>query len=490
MSLKQQALSGMAWSAVQTFGNQIINFGVSIMLARLLLPAEFGLIGMIGIFMGIGGALINSGLTSSIIRTKDPDQADYSTVFVFNLAGSVLMYLLLFLAAPFIADFFSQPALVAVTRWYGLTFIIGAFSAVQLTRFHKHLNFKSETRASLLSTLVSAAVGVSLAYNGFGVMSLVWMALAGGLVNTSMLWLQSGWKPSLVFDKQKFRYHFGFGSRMMFSGILDILFTNAYTILIGRFYNAAQLGFYTRADSLKQFPVSTFSSILNKVTYPLFAEIKDDDVRLKSVYKQIMKMVIFIIAPVLMLMGVLAEPLFRFLFTEKWLPAVPYFRILCGAGLLYPLHAYNLNILTVKGRSDLFLRLEIVKKVLLVVVIVASFSWGILGLIWGQVIFSMLAFFINTHYSGKFLRYSSWEQLRDILPIITLTAVTGGLVYVVNVGLQTQPDLVRLLAGSCSGVLLFLIFARLFRFESGRTVAEIVRRKIPVSIPIKFNRFS
>ncbi len=488
MSLKQQALSGMVWSSIQTFGNQFISFGVSIVLARLLLPAEFGLIGMIGIFMGIGGALINSGLTSSIIRTKDPDQADYSTVFVFNLAGSVLIYALMFLAAPFIADFFHQPILTKITRLYTLTFIIGAFSAVQLTRLHKHLDFKSETKASLAATASAAVVGITLAYNGFGVMSLVWMALANGTVNTLMLWGQSRWKPSLIFDRQKFRYHFGFGSRMMFSGILDILFTNAYTLLIGKFYNAAQLGYYTRANTLRQLPVATFSGILNKVTYPLFAEIKDDDVRLKSVYKQIMKMVIFIIAPVLMLMGVLAEPLFRFLFTEKWLPAVPYFRILCAAGVLYPLHAYNLNILQVKGRSDLFLKLEIVKKVSLAIVILASFPFGMFGLIWGQVIFSCLAFFINTHYSGKFLNYSSWEQLRDITPTLLLVSIVGVAVYFINLALTSQPDLVRLLGGGFVGVLLFLIFARLLRFDSGRTVAELISRKMPVSVPFNFLR--
>lgn len=489
MSLKQQALSGMLWSSIQMFGNQFISFGVSIILARLLLPAEFGLIGMIGIFMGIGGALVGSGLGASLIRTKDVDQADYSTVFIFNLAGSIVIYGLMFIAAPYIADFFKQPILVKITRIYTLSFIISAFTAVQVTRLHKHMDFKTETRASLVSTLVSAVVGVSMAYLDFGVMSLVWMGLAGAIVNTVMLWVQSGWKPSLIFDKQKFRYHFGFGSRMMFSGILDILFTNAYTIIIGKFYAPAQLGYYNRANSLKQLPVSTFSGILNKVTYPLFAEIKNDDVRLKSVYKQIMKMVIFIIAPVLVLMGVLAEPLFRFLFTEKWLPAVPYFQILCAAGILYPLHSYNLNILSVKGRSDLFLRLEIIKKILLLVVVTASFSFGIIGLIWGQVISSVLAFFINTHYTGKFLKYPSGEQLKDILPILLLTSSMGLVVYLVNLLLAPTHDVVRLISGGFSGIVFFLIFARIFRFESGQFIAELLKKKIPVSIPIPFKKY-
>lgn len=479
----------MMWSSIQTFGNQFISFGVSIILARLLLPAEFGLIGMIGIFMGIGGALIGSGLSASLIRTSQPDQADYSTVFVFNLAGSILIYGIMYTAAPYIADFFKQPVLVTITRLYSLNFIIGAFTAVQVTRLHKRLDFKTETKASLISTVVSAVVGISLAYSGFGVMSLVWMALANATVNSAMLWVQSGWKPSLIFSGQKFKNHFGFGSRMMFSGILDILFTNAYILIIGKFYSPAQLGYYNRADSMKQLPVSTFSSILNKVTYPLFAEIKSDDVRLKSVYKKIMKMVIFIIAPILVIIGVLGEPLFRFLFTEKWLPAVPYFQILCAAGVLYPLHAYNLNILSVKGRSDLFLRLEIIKKILLLAVIAASFPFGIFGLIWGQVIFSCVAFFINTHYSGKFLKYSSIEQLWDILPLLMLAAATGAVSYLVSFLLVGTHDAVRLAAGGFSGILFFLILARVFRLESGQFMADILKKKLPASISIPFKKY-
>lgn len=480
----------MIWSSIQTFGNQLIGFGVSVILARLLLPAEFGLIGMIGIFMGISSVLISSGLGASLIRTEHPTQTDYSTVFVFNLVGSMVLYTIMFFAAPFIADFFKQPLLAAITRWYCLIFVINAFSAIQVTRLHKRLDFKTETKSSIISTLASAITGVTMAYNGFGVMSLVWMAIVGALVKNIMLWTQSGWKPSLVFDREKFRYHFSFGSRMMVSGILDIVFTNAYVLIIGKFFSATQLGYYNRADSLRQLPVSTFSGILNKVTYPLFADIKNDDVRLKSVYKQIMKMVIFVIAPVLMMMGVLAEPLFRFLFTEKWLPAVPYFRILCVSGLLYPLHAYNLNILSVKGRSDLFLRLEIIKKLLVVVVLTASLSFGILGLIWGQVISSFLAFFINTHYSGKFLNYNSWEQLADIAPTVVLTASAGAVVFFTDVFFSGTADWFRLIVGGVVGLLVFMAFARLFRLESGRTVADLVSRKMPVAIPFKFNRFS
>lgn len=489
MSLKKQAISGMVWSSIQTFGNQIIYFVVSIILARLLLPAEFGLIGMIAVFTGVSSVLINSGLGASIIRTNKPTQADYSTVFVFNLVGSIVLYFIMFIAAPYIAEFFKQPLLTSITRLYCLTFITDAFSTVQITRLHKHLDFKTETKASLISDISSAIVGVTLAYAGFGVMSLVWMAIARSVVSSTMLWSQSGWKPSLLFNWNRFYFHFGFGNRLMMSGILGIIFSNIYTILIGKFYSATQLGYYTRANSLQMLPVGTFSAILNKVTYPLFAEIKNDDIRLKSVYKQIMKMVIFIIAPVLVLMGVLAEPLFRFLLTEKWLAAVPYFQILCITGLLYPLHSYNLNILSVKGRSDLFLKLEIIKKILLTVIIIPSFYYGIYGLLWGQVISSCMAFFINTYYSGKFIKYSSWEQLSDILPIILLAITMGVLVYFVDYEISALPDLIRLFIGVLLGAIFFLIFARILKFDSRKTLAELLSKTMKISIPIKLNPF-
>lgn len=477
MSLKTQAVSGIFWTSMQTFGGQIINFGVSVILARLLLPAEFGLIGMIGIFLGIGGALISGGLASSLIRTTDPDHADYSTVFVFNMVGSILIYSVLFFAAPFIAAFFEQPQLILITRIYSLSFIVGAFGSVQGTRFKKQLNFKAGTTASLTATLIAAAVGVTLAFTGFGVMSLVWMAVVSAAIKSLMLWIQSSWKPSLLFDNNKFKTHFAFGSRITLSGILSVGFENIYTILIGKFFSATQLGFYTRANSLKQLPVSTLSSILNQVTYPLLAEIKDDDRRLRSVYSQILKMVIFIVAPVLVLMGVLAEPLFRFLFTDKWLPAVPYFQILCINGVLYPLHNYNLNILLVKGRSNLFLRLEIVQRSMMMAVILSVFQFGIYGLLWGQVLISILACFINTYYSGKFISYGIWQQFKDILPTLILSATMGGVVFVIDYLINNQHDLVRLLVSSLTGIAFFGIFARVFKFHSGKMAYEIIKKK-------------
>jgi O-antigen/teichoic acid export membrane protein len=465
------------WTFGQQFGSQVIGFIVSVILARILLPKDFGLIGMISIFIGIGTSLVNSGLTQSLIRTLEPDQEDYSTVFFFNLIGSIIIYWMLFFAAPLIAAFFSQRILINIIRIYCLTFIISAFSEVQLTRLTKEMNFKLQMTIAIPSLIGSGALGMFLAYKGYGVWSLVWMGVCQSFLSTVQLWCRTAWVPSFVFNIAKFRYHFKFGYKLTLSGLLDTIFTNIYQIIIGRFFVPAQVGFYTRADSLKQLPVSNISVALNKISYPIFASIQNDNIRLKNGYKQIMQMVIFVVAPVLVIMGVLAEPLFRFLFTDKWLPAVPYFQILCLTGILYPLHAYNLNILNVKGRSDLFLKLEIIKKILLAIVILVSINFGILGLIWGQVIASVLAFFINTHYSGRFLKYNAWQQIKDILPLVMLAFGAGFCVWLLDYGLNNLSDIVRLIVGGFIGLVIYLGFSFVFKIESIRMFKKIILRK-------------
>jgi O-antigen/teichoic acid export membrane protein len=477
LSLRKTAVSGVFWTFGQQFGTQAISFIVSVALARILLPKEFGLIGMISVFIGIGTSLVNSGLTQSLIRTIEPDQEDYSTVFFFNLTGSIFIYWILFFFAPSIAGFFSQTILTEVIRIYCLTFIISAFSEVQLTRLTKEMNFKLQMTIAIPSLIGSGLLGMFLAYKGYGVWSLVWMGVAQSFLNTTQLWIRTGWTPSFVFNMTKFRYHFMFGYKLTLSGLLDTVFTNIYQIIIGRFFLPAQVGFYTRADSLKQLPVSNISVALNKISYPLFASIQDDNIRLKKGYKQIMQMVIFLVAPVLVILGVLAEPLFRFLFTEKWLPAVPYFQILCITGILYPLHSYNLNILNVKGRSDLFLKLEVVKKIFVAIVILVSIRFGILGLIWGQVISSIFAFFINTHFSGKFLNYDAWKQIKDIFPLIFLAFIAGGVVWCLDLQMHKSQDIFRLLFGGVVGILSYLGISAILKVKSLDELKKIILRK-------------
>lgn len=478
MSLKKRALKGAVWTYAQQFGTQLISFIVSIFLARVLLPEEFGLIGMIAIFMGIGTILFDGGMTSSLIRSDDLEESDYSTVFIFNLLVSLGVYFIIFISAPFIADFYHQPILTNVTRIYALSFVFSAFGSVQNTILTKAMNFKKQTLLTIPALLAGSIVALVMAIKGFGVWSLVGMTLTNTFVLSAILWFTSKWKPTLIFSKNKFRKHFNYGYKLTLSGVLDIVFTNIYQIVIGRFFSASTVGYYTRANQLMMMPVGNVSTALNKVAFPLFAEMQNDDDRLRSAYKKIMLLVIFIINPIIVLMLVLAEPLTIFLFTDKWLPMVPLFKIICLSGLLYPLHLYNLLILQVKGRSDLFLKLEIVKKVIAALVLILSFYFGLYGLLWGQLIFSILALFINTYFAGSMINYTMKQQLKDMMPLFVLSGFVGVCVYALDhYVLNNLLDIVRLFVSAACGGVLYLSISYLFKFESLLEIKNIILRK-------------
>lgn len=432
MSLKKQTVSGLFWTFSQQFGVQLINFVVQIILARILLPAEFGLIGMITVFIAIGNTLMDSGLTSSLIRTPNPDQRDYSTVFFINLVGSILAYVILFFSAPFIARFYKQDILTGIIQVYTISFIIRAFVNVQTTRLTKEMDFKTQMTIQIPSVLGGGILGIVLAYMGFGVWSLVWMNLAQSTLSTIQHWVGTGWRPDWIFDRERFKHHFKFGYKLTLSGLLNTIYQNLYNLIIGKYFSATQLGFYTRAQTLQTFPVVNISNALNKVTYPLFSSIQHDNIRLKSIYKRLMVQVVFWVTPVMVGLILVAEPLFRLVLTEKWLPAVPYFQILCLSGIMYPLQMYNLNILNVKGRSDLSLRLEVIKKVIITVGIICSVSFGIYGLLYFQVITSLFSFYINSYYSGRMINYPVTEQVKDIAPIFILAILTGAAGWLLN----------------------------------------------------------
>jgi O-antigen/teichoic acid export membrane protein len=294
------------------------------------------------------------------------------------------------------------------------------------------MNFKIQMKIQIPAVLIGGLLGVFLALQGYGVWSLVWMGLFQSFLSTVMHWIYSGWTPSFVFSKRCFKRHFYFGYKMTLTGLLDILYRNIYVLIIGKYYSVVQLGFYSRADSASQLPIANISAVINKVTYPMFASIADDDLRLKMVYKRLMQQVIFWNTPILILLAVIGEPLFRFLFTDKWLPAVPYFQILCIAGIMYPLHAYNLNILKVKGRSDLILKLEFIKKSICVVGILCVFPFGIYGLLYFQLMFNFIGYYINSIYSGKLINYPIGEQIIDIIPMIATSVFAGILCYLAD----------------------------------------------------------
>lgn len=479
MSLKARTLNGFFWSLSQQFGIQAISTLVTIFLARILNPEDFGLIGMLMIFMALGNSLVDAGLTSSLIRSQDADQRDFSTVFYINLIGSVIAYLLMFAFSKSISVFFNQPILESIIKIYCLSFIITAFSTVQRTRLIKKLDFKTELKVVMPSVIISGVTGITLAMMGYGVWALVWMALAQHLFTSIQFWIHSGWRPSLIFDRTRFKYHFDYGYKMTLSGIINSLFSNLYLVVIGKYFSVAQLGFYAKADSLKQIPVKNISTTLSKVTFPMFSEIQGDDAKLKVVYKRVMQQVLFWLTPVMVLAAVLAEPVFRLVLTEKWVPAVPYFQLLCFIGLMYPIHSYNLNILKVKGRSDLYLRLEIIKKILTVIGIIIALPFGIFALLWVQIFLNIVAFGINSYFSGKFIGYDLISQVKDILPIFAIGFLSGiGAFVVRDILIDFQIlDAFQIFLGGILGLMVYFSTSWIFKSEALLDFRKIVLKK-------------
>lgn len=430
-SLKQQAISGVKWNFLQQLSVQIINFGVQVMLARLLMPEMFGLVAMVVVFISIGQTLMDSGMTSSLIRTKNPSQSDYSTVFVTNLLMSSMIYGVVYLIAPYISDFYNQEILTDIVRVLALTFVIRAFVAVHVAKLDKEMNFQLQMKLQVPSVLASGAVGIYMAYAGYGVWSLVWMQVAQAVVFAVQYWIFIPWNPSLLFYKAHFLHHFKFGYKLTLSSLLDTVYRDLYRIVIGRFFSPAQVGFFNQAETMRLFPVQQISSVMDKVTYPLFSDI-DSDVKLKSAYKQSMKLALFAVVPVMFGLSVGAEELFTLLFGKKWLPSVPYFQILALASIVRPLSSYNLNILKVKGRSDTFLYLEIFKKITGVIAIFMAIPFGMDVLVVSYLVISYLNTLINMIFSGRLIKYNILEQVKDCAVIFLIGAITATATYFIR----------------------------------------------------------
>ncbi|WP_262250018.1 lipopolysaccharide biosynthesis protein [Parapedobacter soli] len=423
MSLRNKALGGVFWTFTQQFSVQIINLLVQIVLARLLMPEAFGVIALLQIFVSIGQILMDSGMTSSLIRTKDADQRDYSTVFFMNLSISIGVYIFLFALSPRIAGFFGQPIITSILRVYALSFVIQALYSVQVTRLTKQMNFKLQMLMQIPSSIIGGVVGISLAFTGFGVWSLVWLNLATTSCLMLQYWIRISWKPSPIVDGKLLRKHFNFGYKLALSSLLTEVYRNSYTFIIGKVYSTTQLGYYNQANTLKMFPVRNLTTALQKVTYPLFSQIQDDDIQLKKVFRRITSVVLYVVVPMMFYLIVVADPLFRLVLTEKWLPAVPYFQVLCISAVFYPLSLYNLNIISAKGRSDLHFRLEIIKKVLASLFLLLIIPYGIWGIVYAQAISLVIHYIVNAYYSGKMINYSLSQQLKDALPVFVIAVL-------------------------------------------------------------------
>lgn len=402
------------WSAADAFLGQGVTFLVGIVLARLLSPDEYGLIGICLIFNTVLCGIVDSGFSNALIRKKDCTDDDYNTMFLTNLGFSIVLYGLLFVSSPLVAHFFGRQELTALVRATGLLLFFNALSITQVTILTKRIDFKTKTKASLISAVLSGIVGIAMAYTGFGVWALVGQMLSKQLLYTLCLWGLNKWWPKFKFSTTSFRYMWGFGWKLLVSGLLNNIWNQLYQVVVGKFYSPATLGQYTRGREYASIFSSNLSSIIQRVSYPVLSQIQDDKQRMVEGYRRVIKMTMFVTAICMISLGAVAEPLIYCLIGPQWHEAATYLPLICISMSLYPLHAINLNMLQVLGRSDIFLYLEMIKKVIGLVPICIGIFVDIYWMLVASILIGFVSLYLNSWYTGKALGYTFWKQLRDI----------------------------------------------------------------------------
>lgn len=427
-SLRNKTIKGTFWSAADAILGQGITFVIGIVLARLLSPEEYGMIGICLIFTTILNGIVDSGFSNAIIRKKEATNEDYNTMFIINMVVSIVLYALLYFSAPLISSFF-QMELTSIVRVIGLVLIINGLSLTQQTNLTKKIDFKTKTKASIVSAILSGVIGIGMAYSGFGVWALVAQLLSKQIVYTIALWILNRWIPNFHFSIESFKYMWGFGWKLLVSGLLNNIWNQLYQVVVGKFYNAATLGQYTRGREYANIFSANITSIVQRVTYPVLAEVQDEKERMVSAYRKVIKVTMFVTCVCMISLGAVAEPLIYCLIGEKWHQAATFLPLICISMSLYPLHAINLNMLQVQGRSDIFLYLEIVKKIIAIGPLCIGIFFDIYWMLIGSIVTGFICFFLNSYYTGKKLGYSSWKQLKDIAPSYGVALVIALAVY-------------------------------------------------------------
>lgn len=474
-SLKKKTVKGVMWSAMERFSTQGVQFVVMIVMARLLTPHDYGIVGLLTIFLAIAQALIDSGFSQALIRKQDRTDVDNNTVFYFNLVVSGGLYVVLFLIAPFVADFYKLPLLCSVMRVVCLGVIFNSLAVVQRALYTARLDFKTQAKASFFSAVVSGVIGISLAYYGSGVWALVIQQLINLALNTILLWIMSSWRPQLCYSWEAFRELFSFGSKMLASGLLDTIYVNIYPIVIGKLFSASSLGHYTRAQQFAQFPSSNLTGILQRVSYPVLCEIQNDDVRLAEAYRRLLKLSAYIIFPLMVGVSSVSQALVNITIGSRWQYCALLLQIICFSYMWYPIHAINLNLLQVKGRSDFFLKLEIAKKIVGVSVLCFTYRFGLEAMCFGNIASSLLCLVINTYYTGRLINVGYFKQMRDLLPTFVVCLFMYALIFVINQFVYS--DVLQLLVGILVGISFYFAVTYILKFKELQELLSMVKRK-------------
>ena len=423
-NIKKDTLKGVKWTAIEKVALQGIQFVIGLILARLLTPSDFGLVGMLAIFISVSQTFVDGGFSNALIRKLDRTDTDCSTAFYFNIVVGLVCYGLLFIASPWIAAFFNIPVLKDLLRVLSISIFVNSLSVVQVAKLTVDINFKAQARATVCSVVLSGCVGIFMAYKGFGVWSLAWQTVFGAIFNCIILWYQTKWKPKVVFSVNSFRNLFSYGSKLLVSNLIGTLYSNMTTIAIGKFYTSKELGFYSRGQQFAHLPSTAIIDTIGRVTFPILAKIQNDDERLVSVYRKYIKVTSLPIIFCLTLLASVAKPLILVLLTEKWLDATLFLQIFCFAFMTEHISKLNLNLLQVKGRSDLYLRLEVIKKIIAFIILLSSIPLGVVVICLSKVLNGQVALFINTYYTGKLFGLGYFKQFTDFIKYMVMSLLS------------------------------------------------------------------
>lgn len=458
--LKRKVIEGFVWSAIERFSLRFVQFAVNIIMARLLLPSDFGIIAILSVFLQISQSFIDCGFTDALIRQQDRTERDFSTAFYFNIVISVFFYFILFISAHWISEFYDMPILVLIIRVIAINLIIMAFSAIHRVKLNIELDFKTQAKISFVAALFSGIIGIGMAYYEFGVWALVTQTILNSLLATLLLYYFVSWVPLCTFSVQSFTRLFSFGSKLLLSSLISRTYSNLYPLVIGRNFSTTVLGCFTNANQLASFPSSNLCNVISRVMYPVLSSIQNDNVLLVKTYRKYIRMASYIIFPLMMGLLVLSSSIIHFLLTDKWNGAIVLLQILCLDWMFDHVSAINLNLLYVKGRSDLALRLEIIKKIIATSILFISLLGGIYGICWGRVVYSLIATYLNTYYTKTLTGISVADQAKDVLPYFLLALVMGGAVFLSSKLFSHY--LLQLLVGVSVGIVSYSILSILF----------------------------
>ncbi|MGN0558014.1 MAG: lipopolysaccharide biosynthesis protein [Acutalibacteraceae bacterium] len=473
-SKSKSVFSNFIWRFAERCAAQGVSFIVSVVLARILVPEDYGLIALVTVFTSILQVFIDSGLGTSLIQKKDADDTDFSTVFYFNMFFCVLLYAALFFCAPLIAQFYSKSQLTPVIRVLGLTLIISGLKNVQQAYVSRKMIFKKFFFATLGGTVISAAAGIALAVFGMGVWALVAQGLINSVIDTLILWFTVKWRPKKVFSFARLKGLFSFGWKILCSRLLETVYQDIRQLIIGKMYSSSDLAFYNRGKQLPNLVITNINASIDSVLLPVMSNAQDDKDNLKRMVRRSIMTSTYVIMPLMMGLAACAEPLVELLLTEKWLPCVPFLRIFCITYMFYPIHTANLNAIKAMGRSDLFLRLEIIKKIVGIVLLASTMWFGVMAMAYSLLVSSVLSQIINTSPNKKLLNYSYTEQLKDIMPGMLLSVFMGITVYFI--GFLPLPLLPLLVIQVSAGAVIYIALSKLFRLESFEYILRIVKQ--------------